>query len=118
MDALCVGYTVILSQYKLAVCEAEQTWARMQMLEACSCWHPALVNFCECSFRIRLFKQMLSKRRRDLFLEIEVGVGRGGEVRWQSKFPCFILKAEFPRLAERRNKCFLDPGGSAFPETE
>lgn len=106
----------VLSRCELAVCEAEQTWVRVR--EAWACWHPALVNFCQCSFPIRFFQQMLSKCRRDLFLEIEVGVGRVGGSEWQSKFPYFILKAEFPRLAEKRNKCFLDPGGSTFPETE
>ena len=41
-----------------------------------------------------------------------------GELKWQLKFPYVIVKAEFPRLAEKRNKCFLDPGGSAFPKPE
>lgn len=41
-----------------------------------------------------------------------------GEAKWQSKFLYIMLKADFPRLAEKRNKCFLDPGGSAFSQPE
>lgn len=74
------------------MCEAEQTWARMQLLEACACWHPALVNFSERSFPIRLFKQMLSECRRDLFLEIEVGVGRVGGSEMAVKIPILYPK--------------------------
>lgn len=63
-----------------------------RMLEACACWHPALVNFSECSFPIRLFKQMLSECRRDLFLEIEVGVGRVGGSEMAIKIPILYPK--------------------------
>lgn len=86
----------VLSQCELAVCKAEQTWARMQVLEAWACWHPAVVNFCQCGFPIRLFKQMLSKCRRDLFLEVEVGLGRVGGSEMAIKIPILYPKGWIP----------------------
>lgn len=92
--SLCGLHWSVLSQCELAVCEAEQTWVRV--LEAWACWHPALVNFCQCSFPVRLFRQMLPKCRRDLFLEIEVGVGRVGGSEMAIKIPILYPKGWIP----------------------
>lgn len=52
------------------------------------------------------------------FWKLKWELAEWGEAKWQSEFLYVTLKAEFPRLAEKRNKCFLGPGGSAFPKPE
>lgn len=52
------------------------------------------------------------------FWKLKWDLAGWGETKWQSEFLYVILKADFPHLAEKRNKCSLDPGGSALPKPE
>lgn len=117
MDSLCVGCT--------GLCWASVSWQCVkQSRPGWGCLKPepvgilhwltsaSVVFLSGCSDRCSLSVDEI------YFWKLKWELAEWGEVKWQSKFPYFILKAEFPRLAEKRNKCFLDPGGSTFPETE